>query len=87
MTERHAKPCQPGHTHVTASTNAGRAVIASPGVVLVRVAEAEGLEPPDRLRSLAFKLRVATYGSRHGMHYCWSRWGTSMTRTVVNRHE
>jgi hypothetical protein len=55
--------------------------------VLVRLAEAEGFEPPDPLRSLAFKVRAATYGGGRGVHYCWSRWGIGVTRTVVNGHE
>jgi hypothetical protein len=51
------------------------------------VGELRGFEPPVHRRTLAFKLREATYGSSRGTRYRWSRLGTCVTRTVVNRHE
>jgi hypothetical protein len=60
---------------------------ANPHRAWTGVAEAEGFGPPGGHPPLAFKPRAATYRSSHGAHDCWSRLGTSATRTVVNRHE
>ncbi len=55
--------------------------------LLLRLAEAEGFEPPVPLGTLAFKVRAAAYGSGHEARCRWSRSEISVTRTVVNWHE
>ena len=80
-------------TEVVAMDDTDAEVIKAAGAPASRhrvwsgAAEAEGFEPPVSLGALVFKLRATTYGSSHGVHYCWSRLGTGVTRTAVNRRE
>jgi hypothetical protein len=89
VTERRAQPCQPGsHTNATASTNAGRAVIASPGV---RAGQGWRKRRDSNSRTVS-GLSLSSSAQRRtgavaGCTTADHGGGTGVTRTVVNKHE